>query len=391
MSASLTLPIATPARSSLTVVREQLAEATSARKCHTCGCFGATVDALAKSSVAAQLAAELDRARSVIAPAKYDCLGCAVCFPAVAANAFAEEHPTEAGGLDLCPTEAPEAREGWPALAGDYRVVRYHAPVAVCALNSPSIVEALARRAPEGLSIVGTMHTENLGIERLIENVLDNPNIRFVVVCGDDTQQAVGHLPGQSIVALAANGIDDAGRIVGARGRRPVLKNVAPADVEAFRARVEIVDAIGETRPERLLEILSDCAARDPGPAPSYTRGACVQHVETTSPKRLVRDPAGFFVVHPERRRARIVVEHFTNAGVLDVVLEGTAPADLYAEIVARELLTRLDHAAYLGRELARAENALRTGEPYVQDRAAGEEEPVVVPASCGCGTRCGE
>jgi tetrahydromethanopterin S-methyltransferase subunit A len=378
----------------LVVVREQLAEATAARKCHTCGCLHATVDALATTSIAADIAGEVQAARQVFAPKKYDCLGCAVCFPAVAANAFAEARPSEAGDLDLSPTKAPEVREGWPALAGDYCVVRYQAPVAVCVLNSGAVANALAERAPEGLSIAGTMQTENLGIERVIRNVLDNPHIRFLVVCGEDTQQAVGHLPGQSILALGANGIDEGMRIVGAQGKRPVLKNVAREDVEAFRARVTLVDAIGVTELERLLELVGDCAVRDPGPAPTHATSSSVTHVETRSPSRLVRDPAGFLVVYPDPRRGRLVVEHYTNAGVLDVVLEGRAPADLYAEIIARGLLSRLDHAAYLGRELARAESSLRTGEPFVQDRAAGEEDPShaasEVAPSCGCGTKCG-
>jgi len=33
-------------------------------------------------------------------------------------------------------------------------------------------------------------------------------------------------------------------------------------------------------------------------------------------------------------------------------------------------LLIRLDHAAYLGRELTRAEHALSSGETYAQDAA---------------------
>jgi tetrahydromethanopterin S-methyltransferase subunit A len=55
--------------------------------------------------------------------------------------------------------------------------------------------------------MVGTLHTENLGIERLTRNVLANPSIRFVVVCGDDGRQRIGHLPGQSLVALARDGV----------------------------------------------------------------------------------------------------------------------------------------------------------------------------------------
>ena len=47
---------------------------------------------------------------------------------------------------------------------------------------------------------------------------------------------------------------------------------------------------------------------------------------------------------------------------------------------IERVLLTRLDHAAYLGRELARAEHALSSGEAYVQDAA-----PEQCSRDCSC------
>jgi Domain of unknown function (DUF4346) len=55
----------------------------------------------------------------------------------------------------------------------------------------------------------------------------------------------------------------------------------------------------------------------------------------------------------------------------------------LYATAIARHLITSLDHASHLGRELARAERSLLTGEPYVQDRAPGELVPQGL-AACG-------
>ncbi|MEM3426463.1 MAG: DUF4346 domain-containing protein, partial [Thermoproteota archaeon] len=42
----------------------------------------------------------------------------------------------------------------------------------------------------------------------------------------------------------------------------------------------------------------------------------------------------------------------------------------LYRRILNENLVSRLDHAAYLGKELTRAEIALREGKPYVQDKA---------------------
>ncbi len=104
----------------------------------------------------------------------------------------------------------------------------------------------------------------------------------------------------------------------------------------------------------------------------------------------MIPDPAGFFVLYPDAPRRRLIVEHYANACVLDCVLEGSTPTALYATAVERGLVTRLDHAAYLGRELARAHRAMETGEPYVQDRAPGEvEEPESAVATCGCETEC--
>lgn len=398
MVGGLDLPVASDTvKRALAIIEEQIGEAVAARKCHTCGCLHSTVEALANTEPGQQLAETLEAARGVFAPKKYDCLGCTVCYPAIAANAFADAFPETASGLDLCPTEAPEERAGWPPLAGDYKVLRYRAPVAVCALNSAALVTALDDIAPEGLSIVGTMHTENLGIERLIRNVLANPNIRFLVLCGEDTQQAIGHLPGQSFASLARAGIDERGRISGASGKRPVIKNVTAEQVDVFRRQVETVDLVGETSIDRLLACVHDLAARDPGPFGEIIQDNGLTPIMAAEPKRLIPDPAGFFVVYPERVRRHLVVEHYTNAGVLDCVLEGRTSAALYGEIVERKLISRLDHASYLGRELARAEMSLMTGEPYVQDRAAGvlqpeddKGEPASTMASCGCATACG-
>ena len=90
------------------------------------------------------------------------------------------------------------------------------------------------------------------------------------------------------------------------------------------------------------------------------------------TPQRLTLDPAGYFVVYPDQTHNRITLEHYTNKGVLDRVFTAAEPTALYASVIDARLISRLDHAAYLGRELARAEHALRTGDPYVQDRAPG-------------------
>ena len=374
---------------SLNVIEEQIGLAIAAPKCHKCGCLQQTIEAFSATAAGkTELAKTLQTAREVFVPKEYDCLGCPVCYPAIAANAFAEAYPEAGAPLDLCPAEGPEKRVGWPPLPGDYDVLKYQAPVAVCTLNGSELAQQIANRRPPAVAIVVTMHTENLGIERVIHNTLANPNVRFLLLCGEDTKQAVGHLPGQSLTMLFQNGIDERGRIIGAKGKRPVLRNVSNEEVTAFREQVEPVSFIGEERLDSLLQTVQELSLRDPGPCSGSISLTTVESVQAEEPKRLTLDPAGYFVVYPDQRMKRLSLEHYKNSGVLDVVLEGDSASALYMGVIERGLVTRLDHAAYLGRELARAERSLETGEMYVQDKAAGPILPtksLVSSESCGC------
>ncbi len=376
----------------LRIVTDQLSEAVAARKCHGCGCLHKAVEALAGTGAGKQeLAEALSEARSVFQSKQYDCLGCPVCYPAIAANAFSEAFPDQGSGLDLCPMEEPEERKGWPPLPGNYRVVRYHAPVAVCTLNSEGLDSRMGKIAPRGLAIAGALHTENLGIEHIIRNSLANPNIRFLLLCGEDTRQSVGHLPGQSLRSLFENGIDERGWIRGAKGRRPVLKNVTTGQVLAFLDQVEVLSLIEIQDEDTIVHTIHECVVRNPGPYPNTPKENQVEVIQAAAPRKLTLDSAGYFVVYLDRGKDRLAVEHYTNAGILDCVIEGKTPGELYCTIIERKFLTRLDHAAYLGRELTRAERALQTGEPYVQDRAPGELTDAPAVSSCGGSGSCGE
>lgn len=368
-------------RADLDEAARQMDLAARAAKCRPCGCFHDALDAiqrgLGEGSMPPSLRAAVARGRESVETREYDCLGCAVCFPAIALNAL-QDAGVEAGS---CPTEVPEARGGWPPLPGDYAALRFQAPVAVCTLNDDRLAARL--RAP-GISIVGTLRTENLGIERVVANVAANPHIRFLIVCGADSEGAIGHRPGQSLRALFENGLDDRGRIVGAEGRRPFLKNVDRQLVEHFRKHVTIVDRIGSADEEGIADDIRSCAERDPGPAPSAPQSALTARVVVGRvPERMASDPAGYFVVYVDRRRGMLSAEHFTNQGVLDTIVEGPTAIEVMAGIVQEKLVSRLDHSAYLGRELARAERALRMDEPYVQD--AAPEAPPAVAGGCAC------
>jgi len=327
---------------------------------------------------------------AVFQPKQYYCLGCPVCYPAIAANACTEPFPESGGGLDLCPTEEPAERQGWPPLPGDYHVLRYRASVAVCTLNSAALVSRLKDRAADGMAVVGTLHTENLGIERMIKNILANPYIRFLIVCGEDTRQAIGHLPGQSLLSLFAHGVDERRRIRGAHGKRPVLKNVTPEEIQAFRDQVTLVPMIGETRDEIICEQVASYRRRDPGPYAGTSQGIKIPVVQAVEPQQVTLDPAGYFVIYPDTTRHCLLVEHYANTGVLDCVIEGNSPGALYTTVVERHLLTRLDHAAYLPHHSASDCPGRFVGHPTAHQGAQAATLPPpqlgVLPTATVCG-----
>jgi len=375
----------------ITKLEKELRAAMAAKKCWRCGCFQDTVNTLRSSGVINDsLGMLLSEARHLFEPKRYDCLGCEVCWPAVAQNLAAELEPAIAEGSH-CAMVEPEQREGWPPLPGSYKIIRFQAPVAVCTLNSDHLIKDLAEIPVEGLSIVGSLHTENLGIEHLIRNTLTNPHIRFLVVCGEDTQKAIGHLPGQSLLALMQHGVNETMRIIAARGKRPLLKNIAPDHVEAFRRQVQVIAKIGNTDASALRHLIRDAAADDPGPFADAPTDVIPVPIEAASePGKLVLDPAGYFVVYPDRGHRQLVLEHYTNKGVLDRMFSATSATALYACVIEAGLISRLDHAAYLGRELARAEHAMQNGDDYVQDRAPGELESLSDIGSQQNATSCG-
>ncbi|NOZ38533.1 MAG: DUF4346 domain-containing protein [Gammaproteobacteria bacterium] len=359
-------------------LRQNMQQAMAAKKCWRCGCFQDTVKALQGSGrINTLLQALLDEASKLFEAKRYDCLGCEVCWPAVAQNIAAECDPAVAEGSN-CATAEPELQQGWPPLPGDYQVVRFQAPVAVCTLNTDHLIGKLTTGVVKGLSIIGSLHTENLGIEHLIRNLLSNPNIRFLILCGEDTQRAIGHLPGQSLMSLLRHGVNEKGRIIEAKGKRPFIKNLDASHIKIFRQQVQLLDHIGETDLATLRDLIEETAANDPGPVSMALPDIASIPVEIAiTPQRLVLDPAGYFVVYPDQIHNRITLEHYSNKGILNRIFIATDPAALYATVIDEGLISRLDHAAYLGRELARAEQSLRCGDPYVQDRAAGDIQEI--------------
>lgn len=102
----------------------------------------------------------------------------------------------------LCPPPEYPPEEGRFLRGNDL------SPVAVCVIlkwpedNIPQDIEQLVRVGVEtGAALAGTLQTENIGIEKMVCNLVANPNIRYLVVCGPESS---GHSTGQAVAALSA-------------------------------------------------------------------------------------------------------------------------------------------------------------------------------------------
>lgn len=78
-------------------------------------------------------------------------------------------------------------------------------------------------------------------------------------------------------------------------------------------------------------------------------------------------DPLGFFTIKPFPEERVIKVRYYKNHKLVYLFV-GKTPEELYYKITSSGLISRLEHAAYLGKELEKAYLALKYDLQYVQD-----------------------
>ena len=161
-----------------------------------------------------------------------------------------------------------EPAAGYPPEEGCYLRGNDYSPVAVVVIlrwmreQTPPDIEKLVRVGVEsGAALAGTLQTENIGIEKIICNVVSNPNIRYLVICGPESP---GHLVGETLLALAKNGIDDRKRIVGTDAPTPFLFNIQSEFVERFRKQLTVINLIDEGSPEVVRQAVWSCYQEKP-------------------------------------------------------------------------------------------------------------------------------
>jgi tetrahydromethanopterin S-methyltransferase subunit A len=219
------------------------------------------------------------------------CSGCGICLDicpqkvyeikAVSGRKFAiPKGEAQCSGCGACVTQCPQGAiaidrgiykvrppDDYPPEEGHFLRGNDYSPVAVVVLlNSPygevpSEVEKMVRDSIEcGAALAGTLQTANMGIEKIVANVVANPNIRYLVICGREVE---GHLPGEALKALIEHGLDKRG-IRGTKAFRPYLLNIPIEAVERFRRQIKVVDLIGAVDLDTLRRVISACYQEAP-------------------------------------------------------------------------------------------------------------------------------
>ena len=310
----------------------EIARGMELKKCRKCGCMK---DALNQATHAFDASEEpeiraliprISQFQARMEPLAYDCIGCKKCWGADAiielANHFDEVE------LDLCASDdegasggsqstgassnryaAPSPIASWPPHAGDYVLGQPDGSVAICTLSNRDLPARLT--AEPTVAIAGRCETENIGIEKVVLNLLANPRIRWLVVCGEE---AKGHRAGDAILRLRERGVGADMRVLESASWRPILKNLTLLEVARFREQIEVINLVGVTDPDSILAAVRDCASK---PLPAFHAAsakstrcsntlAAVEQIRAKAPKRLRLDRAGFFIVLPQPQKGLI-------------------------------------------------------------------------------------
>lgn len=261
--------------------------------------------------------------------------------------------------------------QSWPVQPGDYRVINATKSIALAVLQGINMDEPDLATVYSKIAIIGSITTENLGVEHLIKNLIANPYLRYLVLWGEDIE---GHFPGDALLNLIGNGLDKTKRIVGASGARPVLKNLTESEVHHLRRQIQVIDLIGRKDISELTNRLELFNKQTAQPYEAGLRVDLVEIQKARPAKRLKLDPTGYFVIMVMKGKENpLLIEHYSNDGTLRNMIEGIDSASICAALIEKNLISQLDHAAYLGRELAKAELSLISDSRYTQDQAQGE------------------
>lgn len=257
----------------------------------------------------------------------------------------------------------------WPFVGGRYRVFDTTAPVVVVGSNAESLAGDFAALETSGICMVATHCRVASDVEKLIRNIAANMAIHSVIVTAaqDEQSPALGAL----LVLLGAELESDEESQALAKKIKARLDDI---DFSALTRQVRGINMIGQAETDRIVARVSELASEANRPNTGFR--APVQEDENGIERviaaknieyELQADKAGnFFVCIKDKK---IVVEQYSAKHDLLRIVEGHTARDLCITLIRNGWVSKLDHAAWLGRELLRAELSMETGEEFLADR----------------------
>lgn len=140
----------------------------------------------------------------------------------------------------------------WPVYFAENLILgNEKSSVGVATLWTPK--EAFSKKLkPESYRLIGQLYS-NDGINPMIRNVMANPTIRTVVLCGQDK---IGSA--DSLSKLLENGINEKGEVIG-KEESKIEKEIPREAVELFRSHVKLIDMRGVLNAEEIQAAIDAC------------------------------------------------------------------------------------------------------------------------------------
>lgn len=161
-----------------------------------------------------------------------------------------------------------EPHVDYPPEEGRYLRGNDYSPVAVAIILiynqeeiPPDIVNLVRVGVECGAALSGTLQTESIGIEKIVCNIVANPNIRYLVIFGPESP---GHLCGEALLMLLENGVDERRRIIGSQALTPYLFNLPMEFIVRFRQQIGAVNLLNEGDPGLLRQAVWTCYQEAP-------------------------------------------------------------------------------------------------------------------------------
>ncbi|MFQ6056079.1 MAG: tetrahydromethanopterin S-methyltransferase subunit A [Methanosarcinales archaeon] len=201
----------------------------------------------------------------------------------------------------------------WNLTSGDYTIGNPKSQVVIVTLGSHLDETRLSKKA----ALVGACKTENIGLEKIVANVVSNPNIRYLIMCGAEVH---GHLAGDALINLHKNGISENGDIIGAKGAIPYFSNISSDVVDRFRDQVDIINLLGVEDLDKIESAIDSCLQKEPYPEDPIV-------VDFTGGTKKEKEDFALKVLTPDyvsiESRIRMIENEIKDLGKLSKLMSG--------------------------------------------------------------------